>query len=177
MCTTNGNNSNDEGDRAKRRQDNADPIDDVFGSTAKAGVADASLGLYRERGSQEAKLKLDGRDIDDLTLDICWNRSAGKWELGQGGLRADSVAGQIVAALEELGGQASVSELAAQTKRKVSNIARELAELLAQGRVERGRRCGRKVYYQLPGQGGFPLLGDGASAPDGDAARREGWDA
>jgi hypothetical protein len=46
----------------------SDPIDDIFGSTAKAGVVDAALGLYRQHGKADATLKVTGRDVEEWGL-------------------------------------------------------------------------------------------------------------
>ena len=47
------------------REIDADPIDDIFGSTTKAGVVDAALGLYRQHGQKDATLKITGRDVEE----------------------------------------------------------------------------------------------------------------
>ena len=50
----------------------SDPIDDILGSTAKAGVLDCAIGLYRKHNSTDAVLKLVGRDFGDAeyTLEL-----------------------------------------------------------------------------------------------------------
>ena len=62
----------------------ADPIDDILGSTAKAGVVDCAMGLYRRHNEDEAKLKLSGRDFGDSELAIEWDPNAFCWNLKQG---------------------------------------------------------------------------------------------
>ena len=62
----------------------ADPIDDILGSTAKAGVVDCAMGLYRRHNQNEAKLKLSGRDFGDSELTLEWDPSAFCWNLKQG---------------------------------------------------------------------------------------------
>ncbi len=62
----------------------ADPIDDIMGSTAKAGVVDCAMGLYRRHNQNEARLKLSGRDFGDSELALEWDPEAFCWNLKQG---------------------------------------------------------------------------------------------
>ena len=46
-----------------------DPLDDIYGTTSKAGTIDTFLSLYKdERGKSDGALKIGGRDIQDLEL-------------------------------------------------------------------------------------------------------------
>ena len=49
--------------KAARNSADSDPIDDILGSTAKASVLDCALGLYRKHNSNDAILKVVGRDL------------------------------------------------------------------------------------------------------------------
>ena len=57
----------------------ADVTRNILGSTAKAGVADAILGLYRKRGSLDAQLIITGRDIEYLAIHITFDSDTGRW--------------------------------------------------------------------------------------------------
>ncbi|MBK8048124.1 MAG: hypothetical protein IPK16_13955 [Anaerolineales bacterium] len=43
-------------DHHRKISPGADAVDHIFGNTAKAGVVDAALSLYRQRGAAEAVL-------------------------------------------------------------------------------------------------------------------------
>ena len=64
---------------ARNAVDN-DPIDDIFGSTAKAGVLDCAMGLYRKHNSNDAVLKLVGRDFGDAEYALTWDPEHFTWQ-------------------------------------------------------------------------------------------------
>jgi len=116
-----------------------DVVDDVMGSTGKSAVADVVLGLYRQRGERDATLRFTGRDVEDSTLGLRFERTTCCWELTEGadGVKVGSVQADILAALEDLGGRATVTELAGYMEKDKSNMGKELAELVAKGAVAR----------------------------------------
>lgn len=59
--------------------DVVDMIDDIIGSTAKVGVADTILGLYRKTGEDAALLKITGRDIEERELALRWDSIRFRW--------------------------------------------------------------------------------------------------
>ncbi len=67
--------------KSARTSLDADPIDDIMGSTAKAGVVDCAMGLYRRHNQDEATLKLCGRDFGDSELALTWDPDAFCWNL------------------------------------------------------------------------------------------------
>ena len=69
--------------KSARTSPDADPIDDIMGSTAKAGVVDCAMGLYRRHNQDEATLKLCGRDFGDSELALEWDPDAFCWNLKQ----------------------------------------------------------------------------------------------
>jgi hypothetical protein len=117
----------------------SDVIDDVMSSTGKTAVADVVLGLYRKRGERGATLKATGREAEDSTLGLYFDRLTCCWQLAESsdGIRTGSVQADIVAALKDLGGRATVTELAGYLEKPDSNTARELAELVAKGSVRK----------------------------------------
>lgn len=59
--------------------DMADMIDDIIGSTAKVGVADTVLGLYRKTGENLATLRVTGRDIEEREVELHWDALRLHW--------------------------------------------------------------------------------------------------
>jgi len=117
----------------------SDVIDDVMSSTGKTAVADVVLGLYRKRGERDATLKATGREAEDATLGLYFDGLTCCWQLAEGadGVRVGSVQADIVAALQDLGGRATVMELAGYLEKPHGNVSRELSELMSKGRVRR----------------------------------------
>ncbi len=81
----------------------ADAIGDILGSTGKGAVADTALGLYRERGKPGARLTAVGRDIEETTYDIYFDRLTGCWQLDESGInKLDPFQADILSVLEEI---------------------------------------------------------------------------
>src|SRR5690606_17770014 len=82
----------------------SNPIDDILGATAKAGVADAALGLYREQGKHGATLKVTGRDMQEKELALEWDPITCCWQsLGSAGdVREESTRGEVLQAIRNL---------------------------------------------------------------------------
>ena len=66
--------------KAARQAVDGDPIDDIFGSTAKASVLDCAIGLYRKHNSNDAVLKLVGRDFGDAEYALAWDPDHFTWQ-------------------------------------------------------------------------------------------------
>ncbi len=109
-----------------------DAVDDVMGSTGKVGAVDSSWGLYRQRGKREAKLQITGRDLDEQTIEILFDRETGSWQVAQDEI-SPSCRG-VLAVLRELE-SATLSEVANHLQRNRGNIYRELNELEAKGLI------------------------------------------
>lgn len=111
-----------------------DVIRDLLGSTAKGGVADTIAGLYKKKGERGAKLTVVGRDGDDQTLDLIFDRQTTCWQ------RADNPnltpqRAEIVTLLHTLG-QATLAEITTKLGRDNSgNVWRQLAELEEDGLI------------------------------------------
>jgi hypothetical protein len=133
----------------------SDPIDDILGSTAKAAVADASLGLYREQGKHGATLKITGRDIEEQELALEWDALTCCWQsLGIASeVRADSVKSEIVQAIEdltEIGEPATTAAIADHINKDRGNVSHALADLVAENAVIKLTRQGRVQPYGIP---------------------------
>lgn len=135
-------------------QAHGDCIDDFMGATSKTGILDFAMGLYRQRGERAATLRIDGRVMRDAALALQWDHELTCWQcIGDArDVAKDSVQGEILEALRELGGSATTMKMADYTKRHKGTISRELAELVAKGRILRDEKRGREVHYKLPGE-------------------------
>jgi hypothetical protein len=122
-------------------------IDDIFGSTAKAGVIDTAMGLYRERNEETAVLKITGRDLSDCELALRWDAARFRWEC-QG--EAKGVAGsarqqEVIDALKTLG-KAQLRDLADATGQSRTNCFDRLQSLLKHKLVVRTEEAGQVFY-------------------------------
>ena len=131
------------------------PVDDLLGSTAKAAVADAALGLYKQQGKAGATLKITGRDLEERELALQWDLAACCWQLlGEAGeVRKESVKGEILAAIRELvqaGEIASATSIARHIKRDRANVVHELNDLCNAGKVIKLTRQGKVQPYGIP---------------------------
>jgi hypothetical protein len=113
-----------------------DVIDDLIGATAKSGVLDVAMGLYRNRGEKNATLKLTGRDIEERELAMRFDHETGCWEcLGD--------AEEIVSSEHEKAILEAVSKLGAPTHREITDVTgqdrshafRRIQELIHKGRL------------------------------------------
>ncbi len=129
----------------------ADPVDDIVGSTAKSGAADAILGLFKEQGKRGATLKVTGRDVEwqDLALSwdvttCCWQYEGTTEEVAQQGN-----VGKIVAALRDAGAPMTLTEIATATGLGKNNLQPILVDMADNGILERLDQHGREKPYRL----------------------------
>ncbi len=127
-----------------------DAITDILGSTAKGAMADTIWGLYRERGKVGAKLLITGRDVEEQTLALSWDRELRCWhcEGDAHELELTERKQEILDALEDLG-RAGVVDIAKAVGQPKSNTHNRLQDLVNAGLVKRQEE-GRRVYYELP---------------------------
>jgi hypothetical protein len=120
----------------KNGGEGSDVIDDLLGATAKAGVLDVAMGLYRKRGEKSATLKLTGRDIEERELAMRFDRETGCWEcLGDADEIINSEQEQaVLEALKRLGAPTN-RELSEVTGQDRSNCFRRVQELIVKGKV------------------------------------------
>lgn len=130
---------------------NADVIDDVMGATSKAAVADAALGIYRERGKTDATLRVTGRDVEDSETAIKFDPATGCWQVvgDASSVRTGTVQSAILTAITESGGKATVTQIAKWLDRKKSNVHAEVQELVAKDKLKRLEATGREVFYSI----------------------------
>ena len=130
-------------------QENGDAIGDVYGSVAKAGVADVMWGLYRERGKMGATLNVTGRDIDEATLLLTFDKEYGIWNFeGDGaGLRMTQRRQEILDALGTLK-KAMLQTVADYVKQPKSHTHDRIMDLVNSGLVRRIDE-GANVWFEL----------------------------
>lgn len=137
------------------------PIDDILGSTAKAAVADAAIGLFREQGKHGATLKVTGRDLEEIELALDWDSQTCCWHLlGEAGqVRKDSFQHDVLTAIQDLemmGETPTTASIATHLGRDKAQVSRALAELVTTGQVLKGPKQGRTQPYQSANsQGGL----------------------
>lgn len=116
-----------------------DPVIDIYGSVAKGATLDTAIGLYRTRGKQEAKLVIDGRDIDgQKSLAISFDGMLGCWQyLG------DSEAVKMTQRRSEIlgvlfnEGPCTNKEIADLLDIPKGNVYRDMQPIMASGWVEK----------------------------------------
>lgn len=116
-------------------RENPDVGRDLLGSTALPAIADTLLGLYRERGKPGARLAMTGREVEDRTLNIYFDKPTECWQLDAGKAMPETRR-KVYEALQELGqaGITAISEVVCLNK---GNVYRELSNLEEEGCVER----------------------------------------
>ena len=135
----------------------ANPIDDLLGSTGKAGAADAVLGLYKEQGKKGALLAVSGRDLEERTLAVEWDALTWCWQcLGeaddvQEGTRKADIS-EAIAALVTMGQLPTIATIADHCDMKRPHVSRAINDLVTAGKIVRGTKQGREVPYYLAGQ-------------------------
>lgn len=132
----------------------SDPIDDIIGSTGKAAVVDAALGLYKEQGKRGAILKAVGRDIEEKELALEFDTTTGGWHsLGDAtDVKAAGLEHDILSAIEELTNDkspATCANLAKHLHKDRGNIYRVLCTLENKGIVKRLSGYGKMMPYEI----------------------------
>lgn len=136
----------------------ANPIDDILGSTAKAAVADAALGLTKEQGKHGATLQVTGRDLEELELALDWDGLTCSWQvLGEAGeVRKQSFGAEVVQAIRDIttDGEvpATTGNIANHLSRNKAQVSRALADLLQEGFVYKGPKTGKLQPYIVADQ-------------------------
>ncbi len=142
--------------KAARQAVDGDPIDDIFGSTAKASVLDCATGLYRKHNSNDAVLKLVGRDFGDAEYALTWDPDHFTWqrkeEAKQGAkeTRTTSIydrlhVDEILEALDALG-HCTLARLATLVKIDKSNLLDLLIAMVEGGLIRRNTDGGSITY-------------------------------
>ena len=114
-----------------------DLVSDIMGATSKTGAADGLLGLYRQRGQQDATLKVTGRDIEERELAVKFDQVTGCWQLL--GDREEVQQGEQVQAIVNMlknNMAAPAREIAEMTGQKINHCYERLTTLVERGIVK-----------------------------------------
>lgn len=144
----------------KANMGDTDPILDLGGSVAKAGVADCVWGLYREQGKAGAILHILGRDVDEQRLRLTHDRVTGCWqsEGDADALKVTEARQRVLQALEELGAPATCKEVVEVTDGDYGNTHRLLNDMAGDGAIIRAKQ-GKSIVYSLLPEDAQPDLG------------------
>ena len=128
------------------------PIDDFIGSTGKALPLDGALGLYRQNGKSERLLMATGREIEEKSLALIWDRDTYCWQsLGNADdVKQDTRAYEIITAIKNikaLGELATTRRISNATNIKESNVSFILGDLIMNGKVRKLPKQGREQPY------------------------------
>ena len=141
----------------KKGNGSDDPVDDILGTTAKAAVVDAVLGLYRESGKRTSSLRVTGRDMEERELALGWDVSLCCWyPLNEtDGVREDTVKGDVLQAVEEIrarGDLATTTSIADHLGKDKGNISHVLGDLEGERKIVKAQKQGREQPYEIPEQ-------------------------
>jgi hypothetical protein len=128
----------------------SDAVVDLLGSTAKAALCDAVMGLYRERGKASARLLVTGRDLEERSLALTMDWQSGTWRC-EGRADAFELMGrqaEIVEVIREMG-SAGIVEIAAAVDLDKGNVYKMCAEMCAQGVLVKAGNGRGKVRYTV----------------------------
>jgi hypothetical protein len=82
-----------------------DPVSDILGSTAIAGIADGIIGLYIDRASKKWSLHITGRDVEEQEIELVRDEAERIWLEAQPRdyIRTGSVQSDVFDAVAALG--------------------------------------------------------------------------
>jgi len=110
-----------------------DALDEVRGSTAKVASADTILGLYRHQGQRGARLFVVGRDVNEATFSLTFDREAGYWQGESDSEKELTPAQKAVLAIVGDVQPATLSDLVSATGKDKSYLYRMLQDLTNAG--------------------------------------------
>lgn len=115
-----------------------DAIADILGSTAKGAMADTSLGLYRERGKAGACLRVVGRDVEEQTYELRFDKGTGCWQLANAAIEDITEQQAEILRVLENNGPAGAQAIADTIGANKGTIYHQLTELERKEKVKQG---------------------------------------
>jgi hypothetical protein len=128
---------------------NSDPVDDVIGSTAKTGIADTVIVLYKEQGKAGHFLRGRGREVGEFDYKIQFDPLTHIYQLigDTNGLEITTRRNECLEMLKMLQ-RATARDIAREIGQKdPSNTRKRLNDLCTEGLAKREASDG-KVYYE-----------------------------
>jgi AAA domain len=132
-----------------RESESDDPLDMIHGSAGLTGGVDGALVLKRQRGSADAYLHIDGRDIEQpAELALEFDPDAATWKvMGKADdYRRGKLSNAIVKALENSDEPMSPQDVADALGQKYENVKQRLYQMSKMGEVN---QVGRGQYTAL----------------------------
>jgi RecA-family ATPase len=113
-----------------------DTLMDSEGSVAKAGTIDTGWDLYRKRGEIDGKLTITGRDVEEQTFKLRFDKESFIWisEGNAAQLEMTQRRQEIIDALTALG-QSTCTAIAKHVDQPTSNTSTRLADLVVAGMI------------------------------------------
>jgi len=143
---------------AKPKGMNPDPVDDLMGGSAIAGVIDNVIGLYKEQGKAGAKLSFRGRDVEEQKLQLSFDKTLYCWQ-NEGDADEFKVTEERQKILDFLTeqGEAQVKSIAEACDMNKGSAHYRLGEMEKAGKVTK-RKSGQNVFYDLADRPQRPQL-------------------
>jgi hypothetical protein len=133
----------------KNSADVSDPIGNIFGSVAKAGITDTAWAIFKEQGKAGAKLAINGRDVEEHLLQLTFDTRSFYWSCDGNATEVmiTQTRRAILEALEDLG-KSQAMAVAEATGQPLNHVRERLNDLANEGRVIR-TQDGPRVYFEL----------------------------
>lgn len=135
-----------------RKMDADDAFDTVSGTLGLTGAPDTILVMKYDRGgSGTVVLHGRGRDLIEIEKAVSFNKDTCVWTITGDvpDVRSSTERKAVLAAMQEIGGEASVHAIATSAELKQANVRRMLARLAEKGSVQ---RCERGKYKLADGE-------------------------
>jgi len=131
----------------KTRDGSGDPVEDIHGSIAIGSVVDNVWGFYRDRGHQNAHIKIAAKDTEVSEIEVIFDRSTLTWKLKEDfKVQPDSNQAKILEFMQSNAEDNWTREIARSLKMDAGTVSREIGELLAKGLVVKGKQKSDKSF-------------------------------
>ena len=125
----------------------SDPIDAIIASTAKVAVPDTIVGVARQRGKRDVRIRIVGRDAEDVDSEIQFDSLTMSWQmLDTKYIKPGSVQNKIFDYVKAANGYVPLSMIAEFTQTHKGQALKELQELVVKGLVEETKMSGQNFY-------------------------------
>ena len=124
----------------KGSNEDGDHMESALGSTGINGTADTTITMRRKRGTNDATLSVTGRDFEDCSYSLSWDRELCSWSIaGQGALEPalTEVQQQIIDLIESEERSWTTAEIAEITGIKKYEVSRQAKELANKGHIKK----------------------------------------
>jgi DNA-binding transcriptional ArsR family regulator len=123
----------------KGSNDDGDHMESALGSTGINATADATITMKRKRGSDEATLSVTGRDVEDVSYSLTWDKDICSWSISGRGALKPSLSGaqqQILDLLESEARNWTTGELIEKTEKTRQAVNSLLSRMKDEGLIE-----------------------------------------